>query len=130
MKLAHAQRGLGLWSGLFVFGTIGFVALCVIKIGPLYLNEFSIRKAVRDVAQQQSSVAGEEVDVAAVRSALQKRWDIDYLSQLEPKDIHVIRTERGLFLAYDYNAQVSLFGNISVIAHFKQDVPLRAPAGG
>jgi hypothetical protein len=129
MKLAHAQRGLGLWSGLFVFGTIAFVVLCVIKVGPLFLNEAQVRKAVHDVASQQGSSGG-EVDVLAIRTALQKRWDIDYLNQIEPKDIKVIRTAQGLFLSYNYNAVVPLFGNISVIAHFQDDVPLRASVGG
>jgi|GEM_PF-508260 hypothetical protein len=130
MKLPHSQRGLGLWSGLFVFGTIAFVALCVIKVGPLYLNEVQIKKAVHDVASKEGAGAGGEVDIAAIRQALQRRWDIDYLSQIEPKDIKVIRTDRGLFLSYNYDAVVSLFANISVIAHFQDDVPLRAQSGG
>jgi hypothetical protein len=127
-KLAQAQRGLTLWSGLFVFGSIGFVALCLIKIGPLYLNEIQVRKAVHDVGQKEGTSGG-DVDVAAIRSALQRRWDIDYLSQIEPKDIQVVRTEQGLFLSYDYEARVSLFANISVVVHFKADEPLRASAG-
>ena len=129
MRLQFSQRGLGLWSGLFLIGTIGFIVLCTIKVGPLFLNEAQIRRAVHDVAQKDGSSGG-EVDVQAIRSSLQRRWDIDYISQLEPKDIKVVRTERGLFLSYDYDATVSLFGNISVIAHFKDDVPLRAVVGG
>lgn len=127
-KLAQAQRGLTLWSGLFVFGSIGFVALCLIKIGPLFLNELQLRKAVHDVAQKEGVVGG-DIDVAAIRSALQRRWDIDYISQIEPKDIQVIRSEKGLFLSYDYEARVSLFANISVLVRFKADEPLRASAG-
>ncbi len=129
MRLQFSQRGLGLWSGLFLIGSIGFIVLCTIKVGPLFLNEAQIRRAVHDVAQKDGSSGG-EVDVQAIRSSLQRRWDIDYISQLEPKDIKVVRTERGLFLSYDYDATVSLFGNISVIAHFKDDVPLRAVVGG
>lgn len=129
MNRRFKQRGLGLWSGLFVFGTIAFLALIVIKVGPLYLNEIQIEQAVHDVAKQEGSSGG-EVDVAAVRSALQKRWDIDYLSQLEPKDIKVVRTASGLFLSYDYNAEVALFANLSVVAHFQHDTPLRASVGG
>lgn len=129
MRLPSSQRGLGLLSGLFVFGAIGFVALCAIKIGPLYLNEFTIRRAVRDVAQKEAP-SGAEVDVAAIRTALQKRWDIDYISQLDPRQVKVIRTERGLFLSYAYDGTVKLFANISVLVHFQDDVPLRPAAGG
>lgn len=129
MNLRFSQRGLTLWSAIFVFGTIAFVALCAIKVGPLYFNEVQIKRAVHDVASQQGSSGG-EVDIAGIRAALQRRWDIDYISQLEPKDIKVVRTDRGLFLSYDYDASVELFGNLSVVAHFQDDVPLRASAGG
>lgn len=129
MKARTSQLGLGLWSGLYLFGSIAFIALCGIKIGPLYLNEFTVHKAVRDVAAQ-ASVVGSEVDVAAVRSALQKRWDIDYIDQIEPRDIKVVRNQAGLFLSYDYDAEVPLFANIIVVAHFAHDVPLRAVPGG
>ena len=78
MKSRKSQLGLTLWSGLYLFGSIAFIVLCGIKIGPLYLNEFTVNRAVRDVAAQ-ASVIGSEVDVAAVRSSLQKRWDIDYI---------------------------------------------------
>ncbi len=129
MNLRKAQRGLTLWSGLYLFGSIAFIALCGIKIGPLYLNEFQVNRAVRDVAAE-SSVVGGDVDVAAVRAALQRRWDIDYLSQIEPRDIKVVRTTGGLFLSYDYDAEVPLFGNIIVVANFKADIPLRSVPGG
>jgi hypothetical protein len=128
MKLPSRQRGLTLWGAIFVFGTLAFVALCVIKIGPLYLNEASVRKAVADVASKEGSVDG-NVDVATIRSSLQKRWDIDYLSQLQPQDVKVIRNGNALFLAYDYEARVALFGNISVVVHFAHQSPLRAQAG-
>jgi len=101
----------------------------VIKVGPLYLNEFQVNSAVRDIASQHGAV-GESVDVAAIRSALQKRWDIDYLTQVQPKDIKVVRTAGGLFLSYDYDAEVPLFGNITVIARFKADIPLRGVSPG
>lgn len=129
MKARKSQLGIGLWSGLYVFGSIAFIALCGIKIGPLYLNEFTVRKAVRDVAAQ-AAVVGSDVDVVSVRAALQKRWDIDYIDQIEPRDIKVVRKAAGLFLSYDYDAEVPLFANIIVVVHFADDVPLRAVAGG
>ena len=129
MTLRKSQLGLGLWSGLYLLCSIGFIAMCGIKVGPLYMNEFQVRSAVSDVAAKASVVAG-NVDVAEIRSSLQRRWDIDYISQLDPKDIKVIRTTGGLFLSYDYDAEVPLFANIIVVARFKQDIPLRAVPGG
>lgn len=129
MKLRKSQLGLGLWSGLYLLCSLGFIVMCGIKVGPLYMNEMQVHSAVSDVAAKASVVAG-NVDVAEIRSSLQRRWDIDYISQLDPKDIKVIRTTGGLFLSYDYDAEVPLFANIIVIARFKQDIPLRVVPGG
>lgn len=116
------QQGLG-WFGLvFVFGTIAFFAIIVVKVGPLYLNHFqmvSIVKSVANNADMGSSGPGE------IRIALQRRWDIDYIKQVEAKDIKIKRTERGRVLAYDYEARANLFYNIFVAIQFKGDHPMK-----
>ena len=63
-------------------------------------NLTKVKRAVADVASREGSSDG-NVDVAAIRSALQKRWDVDYISQLTPQEVKVIRVGSGLFLAYE-----------------------------
>jgi hypothetical protein len=125
LSFRGAQRGAGLWGTLFLFAVIGFVALLAIKCVPIYLNQLKITKAVHQVAEQNRS-AGGEVDVYGIRSSLQKRWDIDDMDYVQPKDIQVLRSERGLSLSYDYEAKTLLFYNIFLVIHFAEDVPLRS----
>jgi hypothetical protein len=130
MKSMRGQRGVGLFGLIFILGLIGFAAMLVIKCGPLYLNEMSIRRDVAEVANQLGS-SGSEVDLDEARRALQKRWDIDYIEQLEAKDITITRGDRGLSLSYDYEARAHLFLNVFVVIHFAHDFPVRsAPNAG
>jgi hypothetical protein len=128
MNLRRKQLGLGFWGLLLVLAVGGFAALVLIKCVPIYLNEMAVTRAVHDVASK-NTASGGEVDVAAIRDALQRRWDIDYINRIEPKEIKVVRDESGLKLSYDYEAREHLFYNIFIVIHFAEDIPLRSSVG-
>lgn len=126
-KLAR-QHGAGWFGLMLLFAVIAFLALVVIKVGPLYSNHFVVVKAVKAVAAD-PQYAG--ADPLMIRSALERRWDVDYIDQIDDKDIRIKRTQRGRVLAYDYEARVSLFYNIYVVVHFEGEHPMRgAPDAG
>ena len=120
----HGQRGLGLFGFIFVLALIGFVALVTIKTVPLYLNQMTLKRDLSEVATQVNS-SGSEIDIGELRRDIEKRFDIDYISQLEPKDIKVSNTEKGVTMGYDYEARANLFSNIFIVIRFKDDIPLR-----
>lgn len=129
MKAKHAQRGITLIGLIFLLALIGFVALVVVKCLPLYLNQMTIARDLHEVAKQVNT-SGSEIDVAEVRREVERRWDIDYVSQLEPKDIKIGNTEKGMTMSYDYEARAHLFYNIFIVIHFAEDIPLRGrPVG-
>ncbi len=128
MNMRRQQRGLGFWGLLFVLAVGGFAALVLIKCVPIYINEMAVTRAVHDVASKNTASDG-EVDVAAIRDSLQRRWDIDYINRIEPKDIKVVRDEHGLKLSYDYEAREHLFYNIFIVIHFAEDIPIRGSVG-
>lgn len=120
------QRGMGWFGMLLVFGAIAFVAVVAIKVGPLYLNHMTVVRVVKNVADD-AEMGG--ANVQQIRAALQRRWDIDYIEQIEAKDIKVKRSSRGRMLSYDYEARVSLFYNIYVVVHFQGDHLMRNAPG-
>ncbi len=128
MNMRRQQRGLGFWGLLFVLAVGGFAALVLIKCVPIYINEMAVTRAVHDVASKNTASDG-EVDVAAIRDSLQRRWDIDYINRIEPKDIKVVRDEHGLKLSYEYEAREHLFYNIFIVIHFAEDIPIRGSVG-
>lgn len=129
METLHKQRGLGLFGMIFVLALVGFVALVLVKCLPLYMNQMTIARDLHEVANQVAT-SGSDVDVAEVRRAVERRWDIDYVSQLEPKDIKIGNTDRGLMMSYDYEARAHLFYNIYIVIQFAEDIPLRGHSVG
>jgi len=129
MKTMHGQRGLGIVGLIFLLALIGFVALLVIKCLPLYLNQMTIARDLHEVATQVNG-AGSEIDVTDVQRDIQRRWDIDYVNQIEARDIKVGNTPQGLAISYDYEARAHLFYNIYIVIHFAEDIPLHGHAVG
>jgi hypothetical protein len=119
------QRGLGLFGLIFVLFLIGVVVLLVIKCLPIYLNEMSIRRDLHEVATQLAT-SGSDLDPEDVRRQIQHRWDIDYISQLEPKDISITKEgSAGASIAYDYEARTNLFANVFLVIHFADTIQIR-----
>jgi hypothetical protein len=129
MNTRHKQRGLGIFGLIFLLALIGFVALVIIKCAPLYLNQATIKRDLHEVARQ-INTSGSELDIGEVRRDIEKRFDIDYINQLEAKDVQVRRTQQGVVMSYDYEARANLFSNVFIVIHFAEDIPLRVNVVG
>lgn len=122
MQLRNRQRGLGLWGWLFVLGTIGFVAMIVLKLTPIYLGEMAIARVVRQTAQDPGNGA---LPLPELRKAMQTRWDVEGITTLEVKDVKLVKFGQGRALAYDYEARTELFYNLSLVVHFENKFPMK-----
>ena len=116
MQLRKSQLGLGMWGWIFVLGVIGFVTMVTLQLIPIYLNEMSIQRVVKQTAQDGS--LGNALPME-VRKALQTRWDVEGITVLSPKDIQLVKSANGRALAYEYDAKADLFYNLSIVAHFQ-----------
>lgn len=114
------NRQQGFIKPLFMFGCIAFVAIVGIKLFPLYSNQFKLAKVVSSQASEGS------IDPVQVRSGLQRRWDIDDITGILPKDILIERGENGGgVLKYDYEARTHLFYNVDLVLHFTGSEPVK-----
>jgi hypothetical protein len=126
VRSIERQRGLGWFGLLFVFGTIGFFAIIVVKVGPIYMNHFTVMKIVKGVADNPDYANAPPQEI---RSTLERRWDIDYVKHLDDRDVKIKRGKAGRMLSYDYSAEVNLFYNVYVVVKFKDDFPMKPGSG-
>jgi hypothetical protein len=121
MRVPHRQRGLGWLGMLYVFGSIALVAILTIKLMPIYLNEMKIRHTLEAVTQDPEMRGAE---APRLRDAMQRRWDVEDIQVITPRDVAIRRTDEGRFMGYDYEARTLLFYNISIVIHFEGEYPL------
>ena len=118
MQSRHRQQGF--LKLFFVFGSIGFVAVVGLKLFPLYANELKVAKVVKSAASEGS------IDPVALRNGLQRRWDIDDITIITPKDIHIERGKNGGgALTYSYEARTHLFYNVDLVLTFEGRAPVK-----
>jgi hypothetical protein len=106
--MASKQRGMTLIGLIFTLLLVGFVALIVLKITPVYIDYFSVKKAVAT-----SSQSGPEP--GSIRAAFDRAAVIDRIDVIKGRDL----TITGGQVSFAYDEVVHLFGNISLLIEFE-----------
>lgn len=117
------QYGAGLWGTLFILAVIAFVALLMVKVVPIYLNQMKVAAVVKEVAQDPN--IGSNASPHAIYDTLQRHWDIEDIEDIRPRNIAITRSDVGETLSYDYEARRHLFYNIYIVIHFEGQQTLR-----
>lgn len=126
MNTRHRQRGLGLFGLMAVIGLVGLAFKIGFALFPVYMNEMKLSKAVTKVANS----APETATPTEIRKLLQPTWAIDDITTVMPSDVKVKKIATGRALAYEYESRVPVFGNVSLVVTFNNEVPMRAGASG
>lgn len=113
------QKGLTFISLVFILAIVGFFVLLILKIGPIYLDHYRVMNALKAL-ETTPDVQNKSAD--EIRLILGKRFDMNYVSTLDVKDIKI--TQRGAYLkvqaAYEVVQQV--IGNASVLVTFDDTI--------
>ncbi len=115
----NQQKGLTFISLVFILAILGFFVLLALKIGPIYLDHYRVVNAIKAL---ETTPDIQKKSAEEIRSILGKRFDMNYVSTLDVKDIKI--TQRGSYLkvqaAYEVVQQV--IGNASVLVTFDDTI--------
>jgi Domain of unknown function (DUF4845) len=109
------QQGYTLISLVFILGIIGFFVMLVLKIGPIYLDHNKVKSAL---AALENTTDIETFSEPEVRSSLDKRFNMNYVSDLKAQEVKI--TKRGNYLKVQakYEVVEKIAGNLSVLVEF------------
>jgi hypothetical protein len=123
MKLQKKQRGATIWSVSFILLLIGFVAFTVLRLFPVYMEDFAIASSVESVV---NDTAAEYRGARSVRQTLFKRLKFNNVKALDNQQVSVIREGDHYNINVDYEVVVPYIGNISLLINFKHSGSVRA----
>jgi hypothetical protein len=112
------QRGISLIGLLIVSAVLVFVAIMGFKLLPSYIEYFTIKRVVTDLA------SGSEVRGGAVRDvmvAFDRRAQIDDIRSIRGSDLEVVKQGDGFIISAAYSVQVPLFGHLSACMDFQAE---------
>ncbi len=121
MKTMKTQRGMTLTSFLVVAIVVGFGLYIAMKLFPMYQEYYSVKAALKGVAQE-PGVAG--MEPGQVQQMFFRRLYINYSENVKPENVKMKRINGGWDMIVNYEVRRPLVGNLDVVGKFETNQEL------
>lgn len=103
---------------------IGFALTCVLKILPVYIDNYMIRDALKDLGAEPrfSEMSKEDIE-----QKLKNQFDLNGVRGAAYKSIKVRRRTEGWLINIDYEERIPFMGNLDVLIHFQNQLDAANP---
>jgi len=119
--MVRKPHGMTLMSFVMVLIVVGFFALVVMKLFPMYSENFNLKGVMKEYAAQPNSAS---IPPAQMHTDLNRRFGIAYVSSVKKEHIKIVREGGVSKLNIAYEVRVPLFGNLDVVGKFDNTVDL------
>ncbi|MDX1481897.1 MAG: DUF4845 domain-containing protein, partial [Woeseiaceae bacterium] len=96
------QRGMTTLGFLILAAFVGLFAFAAIRLTPAYLNFMKVKGVVEGVYEE---FDGQNASTAMIRNSIIRRFSVESISELEPRDIKVTQESGGFLVVADYDQQ-------------------------
>jgi hypothetical protein len=120
------QRGATFLGMVIILAIVGSAVYAGIRLTPLYFEYMAVARALDQTAKEYQ---GEPTSPQALRTSLDRRWTIEDIKSLDPKEIDIKKTGNGFTMRAEYRAEAPFAGNVSLVVDFDKTV-LVSQGGG
>ncbi len=121
MRIMQQQQGMTLISVIFLLCGIGFAAMLVLKIGPIYLDHNKVTMALAAIEENPDALSKTD---AEIRELVRKRFDLNYVTDVSARDLLITKSGSYLKVELKYDVVKNIMGNLSVLVEFHDVVEL------
>lgn len=118
-RLMRKQQGMTLIGMVIVAFIAGIFVLAALRLTPIYLEYMKVASALDSMERE---LAGSNAGPGQIRTALQRRFDIDDVKSITPRDIKIERTPNGYIVQADYEGRTQFIANVYFLVDFKKSV--------
>jgi len=122
VPLVHRQRGITTLGFIILAIFVGMFAFAAIQLTPVYLNYLKVAGVVSGVKQE---FDGQNPTVADIRRSIQRRFDVESVSEISAKEITVKATSGGYEVDATYDHTVPYIANVAFTVHFSEKALIR-----
>ncbi|WP_256645367.1 DUF4845 domain-containing protein [Thermomonas paludicola] len=123
--MKKSQRGMTMVGFLLTLTLLIFFAFVAMKIVPMYIEFYSVKKIMATVANNPEAASGKD----KIRSLFARSLQIDYVKVIKPEMLKIESTDGGYNLVMDYERRESLMANLDVVGKFHAEQKLARGAG-
>lgn len=115
------QRGMTLTGWMTVIALILFFALLGMKIGPIYLENLTVKDVVESLKDEPLIT---KRSASEVKSMIMKRLDINGVYDLKSDHVTVKKSPGIMKVDITYQVQKQMVGNIEILVSFSDQIEL------
>jgi hypothetical protein len=116
------QQGMTLIGMVIVAFIAGIFVLAGIRLIPVYLEYMKVDSAMDSM---KADLDGSNAGPGQIRTALERRFDIDDVKSLRSRDVVVERTPNGYLVRADYEGRAPFIANVYFLVDFKKSVEVQ-----
>ena len=115
------QRGATFLGMVVILAILGFALYAAIRLTPVYLEYMAVVRALEQTAKENAGATSTPQDL---RNALDRRWTIEDIHSITPKDIEIKKVGSGYSMRAWYRAEAPFVANVSLVADFDKTVKM------
>lgn len=116
MKTRHEQKGMTAIAMVLLLVILGFFAMVVIKLFPLYLEQFKVTAALNSLADDPSAKEASEDEI---KTKIIKKLAIDDVESITEDDIVVSGKGGERSVTIEYESRVPIIANIDAVVKYE-----------
>lgn len=131
MKMLIKQKGMSVWSVIFVLGFIALVVLFSLRAYPLYYEKMQVTASMNTVASRPDAT---EMNQNELRKAFYSSIQITNITRFNDRNLkdHIFLVKSKSkgepnSLNVKYTATNALFDDLQLLMEFDKSVPIRGP---
>ncbi|MGK2913709.1 MAG: DUF4845 domain-containing protein [Porticoccaceae bacterium] len=114
---AHQQLGLSSLGWLFMLAIVGFFLTALLKLGPLYLDNYFIASAVQSLDKEDI----QNKEVSEIRRKLDNEFTVNNVRDISVADVQVVRGKGHTLVKVNYEKRVPFMGNVDIVVKFANE---------
>ena len=112
--MAGKEHGLSMTGFLFTTVVIVVVALVAFRVGPSYIEYFTVQKAL-----DQTMTEVQNPTVADIRRSMDRRLSADYVDSVRASDVTVSKEGNTIIASLAWQKILHMVGNASILLEFE-----------
>ncbi|MFN2381309.1 MAG: DUF4845 domain-containing protein [Guyparkeria sp.] len=114
------QRGMSLVGLVIAAIVLGFAALVVMQVVPLYIADQKLKTIFKSLEEESAGSPAE------IRRKIDKQLDINEADdRFDSKEFDIRPVTGGFNVTYNYDGRATLLGNLSLVAEFRHQTRVR-----
>jgi len=119
--MKRTQSGITLLGFIFVLGVAGLFIYVGMKVVPMYMEYFSVKKSLDGLALE-PGINNASPD--RIRSLFFRRLYVNYSDNVKPENVKIERMQGGWKMIVHYEVRRPLISNLDVVGNFDAEKEL------